>query len=122
MTPGRMAHIDAMRAIAALSVAFFHFFRAGDNDDGVPSALLAALSWVVEGVDLGRSAVLVFFIISGYVVARSVAAPVDHNVLRFAVRRLFRLFPMFWAALALHIFWYGGYSAVDIGAFSQNMP
>ena len=112
--PGRMAHIDAMRAIAALSVAFFHFFRAGDNDNGVLSALLAGLFWVVEGVDLGRSAVLVFFIISGYVVARSVAAPVDHNVLKFAVRRLFRLFPMFWAALALHIFWYGGYSAVDI--------
>ena len=111
---GRLAQIDAMRAIAALSVAFFHFFRSGDAEGGTLSGIMAALRWVVEGVDLGRSAVLVFFIISGYVVARSVAAPTDHNVLRFAVRRLFRLFPMFWAALALHILWHGGYSATDI--------
>lgn len=112
---GRFAHIDALRGLAALAVAYFHFFGVLVADADSMSILnVVLLRLVVEWIDLGRAAVLLFFIISGYVVARSVCSASSHNVARFAIRRLFRLYPMYWAALGIYVMSDGPYGAENI--------
>lgn len=112
---GRFAHIDALRGLAALAVAFFHFFGTLADKTAAASPPVHLLNEIiVEWLDLGRSAVLLFFIISGYVVARSVCSATNHHVARFAIRRLFRLYPLYWAALALCVLWDGPYGTLDI--------
>ena len=112
---GRFAHIDVLRGLAALSVAYFHFFGGLAIDGGAVSFVDAIIVRVItDWLDLGRTAVLLFFIISGYVVARSVTTAPDHNVARFAIRRLFRLYPMYWAALGIYLLMAGTHEAADI--------
>ena len=112
---GRFSHIDALRGLAALAVAYFHFFGVlvgGSEDVSLLDVLIKRA--VVEWIDLGRAAVLLFFVISGYVVARSVRSAPSHHVARFAIRRLFRLYPMYWAALGIYLLWTGTYGFADV--------
>ena len=112
---GRFSHIDALRGLAALAVAYFHFFGVlvgGSEDVSLLDVLIKRA--VVEWIDLGRAAVLLFFVISGYVVARSVRSAPSHHVARFAIRRLFRLYPMYWAALGIYLLWTGTYGFEDV--------
>lgn len=111
----RFAHIDALRGLAALAVAYFHFFGVlTARGDGASILNAAIVRLIVEWIDLGRAAVLLFFIISGYVVARSIRSAPGHHVLRFAIRRLFRLYPMYWVALLFYLAWENTYGAEDI--------
>ena len=103
MSPGvprrRYAHLDALRAIAALAVMVEHMFgdllRQAPAATGAMSALARS---VIENLSLGRFGVALFFLISGFVVPFSIAGerPLGH----FAISRLFRLYPAFWLALA----------------------
>ena len=100
MTRQRHAHLDGLRAVAALCVMVEHLF--GDLLRQVPSATgsmsIVARS-VCENLSLGRFGVALFFLISGFVVPFSIAGekPLRH----FAISRLFRLYPAFWLALVL---------------------
>lgn len=94
----RYENIDALRAIAATLVVVQHFF--GDivreaRDPQGPFAQLAEMS--MNGVDLGRFGVVLFFLISGFVVPFSIrgARPLQ----RFAISRFFRLYPALWLAV-----------------------
>lgn len=78
----RLDHIDGLRGIAALAVVVHH------ND-------------LIPGIDLGRYGVLVFFIISGYVVPFSLSAAHSRPLAAFALSRLFRLYPAYWLSMAL---------------------
>src|SRR5262249_18057505 len=55
----------------------------------------------------GRAAVVIFFVLSGYVLTRSLRRSlIDRDtVLRFYVQRLFRIYPAIWAARALGLFY-----------------
>lgn len=86
--------LDVARFLAAVSVMFFHYAYFGIfkgyvshiNDFG----LLSKLSrYGYLGVD-------VFFIISGYVIAISAE---NKSAEKFAISRLLRLYPLFWACL-----------------------
>ncbi|WP_038366610.1 acyltransferase [Bosea sp. UNC402CLCol] len=100
MTHQRYAHLDGLRAIAALGVMVEHLF--GDLIRQAPSATgpmgIVARS-VSENLSLGRFGVALFFLISGFVVPFSIAGqkPLRH----FAISRLFRLYPALWLALAV---------------------
>lgn len=94
----RYENIDALRAIAALAVVVQHFF--GDIIHEATNQQGAAYSLAISSVtyfDAGRFGVVLFFLISGFVVPFSIKG---HNPLhRFAISRFFRLFPAMWLAL-----------------------
>jgi peptidoglycan/LPS O-acetylase OafA/YrhL len=91
----RLAWLDALRGLAALCVVYAHFGTR-------------VLPWVHQAVyqtfDPGLYGVLVFFMISGYIVPASLER--RGSVRTFWLSRLFRLFPLFafaiGAVLLLH--------------------
>ena len=91
---GQITELQSLRGIAAVTVMISHCL-----DGYGPSPLLSQISSLFNG----RAAVVVFFVMSGYVLTRSLQrGHFDRDaVLRFYVRRVFRLYPAIWAASAL---------------------
>ncbi len=119
--PGtRLVFANQLRGVAACAVLLAHYTV-------VVQTLRPAVSWVVgapplEGpvpavarwvaaapVDIGATAVAVFFLISGFVVPFSLAGL---GSARFLLARAWRILPTFWAALAL-----GGLAVAASGHF-----
>lgn len=100
MTRERYAHLDGLRAVAALAVMVEHLL--GDLlrqiHPGSGPMSMAARS-VVENLSLGRFGVALFFLISGFVVPFSIQG--ERPLRHFAIARLFRLYPALWLALAV---------------------
>ncbi len=88
--PGaRMAWLDALRGFAALVVAYFHLKSYALDR---PAAVFAG--WL----DLGRYGVLLFFLVSGYVIMMSLER--YGSLRRFWVGRIFRIYPAWLLAAA----------------------
>lgn len=100
----RFAHIDCLRAIAALMVVVLH-----GGELARPLKHSAVDAWLlapVFSIDFGRAGVILFFAISGFVIPSSLRkgdAPGN-----FAIRRFFRLYPAYWLSIlaALFAFWW----------------
>ncbi|THF68049.1 acyltransferase [Deinococcus sp. Arct2-2] len=90
----RLKELDGLRGIAALGVVLGHLFGMLSKDhwrwlqDG-PAAFL----WN------GGSAVMLFFALSGFVLALPYAAGKHLDLRSFYVRRVFRLYPAYWFAI-----------------------
>lgn len=100
MTRQRYAHLDGLRAIAALAVMVEHLL--GDLLQQVPlgtGPMSMAARSIVETLSLGRFGVALFFLISGFVVPFSIQG--ERPLRHFAISRLFRLYPALWLALAV---------------------
>lgn len=87
----RFAFLDTLRFVAAALVLFQHLF---EHRPGFAGAMLVPLGPGVAGV-------AIFFFISGYVIPLSVGAQLDPRA--FLIRRLFRVYPLFLAAIMLLI-------------------
>ncbi|HLL46238.1 MAG TPA: acyltransferase family protein, partial [Longimicrobiaceae bacterium] len=100
-TRPRYVFIDALRGFAALAVVGFHA-REGGHLAGLDAHLGPVLRAVLHRGDAG---VTVFFVISGFVIAASMAhAHVTAGYVgRFLARRSVRLDPAYWASLALTV-------------------
>ncbi|WP_328791824.1 MULTISPECIES: acyltransferase family protein [unclassified Streptomyces] len=91
---GRLAVLDGVRVLAALSVLFYHYFALESAWGKEPAAIfptahrLAVYGWL--GVEI-------FFLVSGFVICMSAWG---RTVGDFAVSRVSRLFPAYWAAVA----------------------
>lgn len=118
MGQDRFEGIQAARAVAALSVVYFHSWTVLDRfpkDTAHPIACLASYGWI--GVDL-------FFAISGFVIALVVSRP-DFNAREFLIRRAFRLYPLWlllltlWALLAWA--WRGARPIETLGYFFYSV-
>nr|WP_247876715.1 acyltransferase [Ochrobactrum sp. CM-21-5] len=100
MRNGRFSNIDGLRAIAAISVLFHHIFgdilREAVHQD---TPFIGVLNGVITSFDFGRFGVVLFFLISGFVVPFSIKD--DQPIRRFVIGRFFRLYPAFWVSLAL---------------------
>lgn len=88
----RLVGIDALRAIAALAVVLFHYTTRYDALFGHAGAPLLSLPWGWLGVNL-------FFAISGFVIFMTLER--TRRPLDFVVSRCSRLYPAYWAAIAL---------------------
>jgi peptidoglycan/LPS O-acetylase OafA/YrhL len=91
---GHIVELQSLRGIAATAVLFGHVI-----------GYYAIPDWLADLGKLanGRAAVVVFFVLSGYVLTRSLhSSPFDLNaVMRFYVQRWFRIYPAIWAASLL---------------------
>ncbi|WP_245679503.1 acyltransferase family protein [Actinomadura hibisca] len=85
----RLGWLDALRGVAAVAVALHHAAY-----HYVPGFRRAMLEWIDPGV----AGVLVFFVVSGYIVPASLER--GGSVRRFWTGRLFRIHPLLVVALA----------------------
>jgi peptidoglycan/LPS O-acetylase OafA/YrhL len=85
ITNKQLNSIQLLRAIAALSVVYFHYLYITS-----PPMAITTGAW---GVDI-------FFVISGFIMAYITSKNTDH----FLVRRLFRIMPLYFLATFLTIF------------------
>ncbi|MEV5593604.1 acyltransferase [Streptomyces sp. NPDC052496] len=91
----RLAALDGLRLLAALMVVFYHYValaRPWGHDTGT---IFPTAHWAAQYGWLG---VEVFFLISGFVICMSVWG---RTVGDFAVSRISRLFPAYWAGILL---------------------
>lgn len=88
----RLAGLDALRGVAALSVVLFHYTTRYDLKYGHAQPPGFSVPWGYLGVDL-------FFMISGFVILMSLDR--TRSAMDFVVSRFSRLFPAFWLAVLL---------------------
>jgi len=118
---GRFVFIDGLRGVAALSVAIFHCFNhwVSPIHDQLAAVLPNWIQTILEHGDLG---VEIFFVLSGFVIAHSLA---DRTLnARFAgnfiVRRSLRLDPPYWVVLAFCMIWpYLVFPHKAVGMFNE---
>lgn len=101
----RFSHIDSLRAIAALLVVWMH-----TSELFVLSATPSAqdrLHDVAALVDFGRIGVVIFFAVSGFVIPSSLRGERRACCREFLIKRLFRLYPIYWLSIpfGLVTFW-----------------
>ncbi|HVU04413.1 MAG TPA: acyltransferase [Polyangiaceae bacterium] len=88
----RLPGLDVLRGLCALAVVFFHFTTRFQMIWGHPSSPPFLVPWGQRGVE-------VFFVVSGFAIELSLAShPTPRD---FVEARAVRLFPTFWAALAV---------------------
>jgi peptidoglycan/LPS O-acetylase OafA/YrhL len=123
----RFAHIDVLRAVAALLVIYQHaaeevLRRAG----GIAMTPLerALIVFGTQTVGFGEIGVCVFLMISGFVVPASLQSYRGAPVRTFAAHRFFRLYPAYWLSLALWLVflaWEQGHVRWDAAAANATM-
>ena len=91
----RLDSIDALRGIAALYVLVYHVALIPQPNLGVPS-------WAARYVLTGGTGVTLFFIVSAFCLCLSMRTHQDEPspTMRFYVRRVFRIVPLFYLWLA----------------------
>ena len=95
----RLGNIDGLRAIAALSVYVFHQFTASLTASMRGTEFYKFADYIVHSFDVGRFGVVLFFLISGFVIPFSIKG--NRPITQFSISRVFRLYPAFWAAIAI---------------------
>jgi len=91
-TSSRVVELDALRGIAALAVVAFHY----TTQYGLLFGHTTPLGF---GFPAGNYGVNLFFLISGFVIFMTLER--TRNAMDFVVSRFSRLFPAYWAAMAL---------------------
>jgi peptidoglycan/LPS O-acetylase OafA/YrhL len=120
----RIEWLDATRGLACLLVLVIHYYHialiavgpawfgkplVGDTLDDTlallnmepQSAYLALAPFILGYWDIGKIGVLLFFLISGFVIPMSLLRLRKKPLLTFAISRFFRLYPVYWLSIIL---------------------
>jgi peptidoglycan/LPS O-acetylase OafA/YrhL len=89
----RVGQLDSLRGIAAMLVVLHHGPQAFGNDVNDATTGLSAY------LDVGRLGVVVFFMISGFVIVKAIPGNDTRSIQLFWKHRFFRLFPAFWISV-----------------------
>lgn len=106
-----------MRGVAALTVALMHVSSSFVVLPGRGAVDRAGL-FLIEALSNGYGAVVAFFVISGFVLARSLER--NFNIVRFVKARAFRLFPAAIVAVAIFtaVYYCLGFSVYPKASFA----
>jgi len=88
----RLAELDALRGLAAMAVVLFHYTVQAPK-------IVPSIETVGHGFAFGEYGVHLFFAISGFVIFMTLER--TKTSAAFAFSRFTRLFPAYWAAIAL---------------------
>ena len=88
-TPARQVEIDLLRIIAALIVFVYHYTDSFNFFSNIVPGNL----FIGQYLRYGYMGVMLFFVISGYVVTMST---MKKNISEFITSRIVRLYPVFW--------------------------
>jgi peptidoglycan/LPS O-acetylase OafA/YrhL len=102
----RLDYLDALRGIAAVSVMYSHYI-AEMHDEGLLSGFEVNFFTFTETLNFGKFGVVLFFLISGYIIPNSLGKGSD-RIGRFCISRFFRLYPLYWALLVVVLILIGG--------------
>jgi peptidoglycan/LPS O-acetylase OafA/YrhL len=118
-----MGHIDSIRGVAALLVLFLHTASSFISIPAV-KAHGTLLHDFASDLSFGKTGVIAFFAISGFVICPSLKGQQYKGSRKFVIRRFFRLFPAFWTAICLTLLvnfvWKG--RAIDWSQVLGNIP
>jgi peptidoglycan/LPS O-acetylase OafA/YrhL len=90
----RLSELDALRGLAALSVVLWHFFCATYTQAAV---------WPIYWVSRGDGAVVLFFILSGFVLSLPFQRPSAPAYATFVIRRICRIYLPYLAGIGLSL-------------------
>jgi len=96
---GHLPVLDGVRGLAVLMVLVFHFVGQMLPTNGIERAIVGVTKYGLLGVDL-------FFVLSGFLITGILydAHHKPHYFRNFYVRRLLRIFPLYYGVLALVFF------------------
>jgi peptidoglycan/LPS O-acetylase OafA/YrhL len=106
----RYQTLDAWRGIAALSVLAFHC---------VNTLVIPGRGLLTDALLHGWLGVFVFFPISGYCILAATCSPRNATVAAFLWRRWLRIFPTYWASLAVAVLLLMVLSPLGFGSMAQ---
>ncbi|NND32751.1 MAG: acyltransferase [Saprospiraceae bacterium] len=103
----RNKSIDALRGIAAIMVMVLHVGTSFLQLPGIKKHGDGLIDFL-STFDLGRIGITIFFIISGFVICKSIRGLKLPATKRFLMKRFFRLYPLFWFSMlaGLIFIWY----------------
>lgn len=100
-SPARYFELDSLRGLAALMVVLHHLGVLWDTETQPASAAVrAAMSLVFP---FGNNAVILFFVLSGFVLSLPAVAGRPQKYSTFVIRRVFRIYVPYLAALAASV-------------------
>ena len=105
-TEARLDYLDSIRGVAAFAVVSYHCWLAAGARErlgvmGAPWSLAALpLRAIASLFEMGRAAVMLFFVLSGFVLARSLLHS-NASYAGYAIKRLLRIYPAFLIAVVL---------------------
>src|SRR5215468_10531003 len=93
---GHLPVLDGVRALAVLGVLIFHFVGTMTPTNWVERAIVGVTKYGILGVDL-------FFVLSGFLITGILydARNEPHYFRNFYMRRVLRIFPLYYGVLAL---------------------
>lgn len=104
----RFEWIDSLRAIAAIFVMAAHLWGTASQNIIFPGIFEKAIDAIVFGAaDIGKTGVVIFFAVSGFVIPFSLQKGASNNIKRFAISRFFRLYPLYWVLIILAVTAFG---------------
>jgi len=108
--------LDGIRAIAALMIIFFHFFRSLHTNNTV-------ILMVQKFATFGQTGVSLFFVLSGFLITRILLSTKEGPgyFLNFYLRRTLRIFPLYYFFLALWYFAIPLLISTDTPPFSEQI-
>jgi peptidoglycan/LPS O-acetylase OafA/YrhL len=107
--PARYIELDSLRGLAALVVVLHHLRLLWQGDARPASAILRSLLPLASSV--GNGAVILFFVLSGFVLSLPAVGGRPQTYLTFVIRRVFRIYLPYLAALTVSVagaFWLHG--------------
>jgi peptidoglycan/LPS O-acetylase OafA/YrhL len=105
--------IEALRGVAALTVVLHHSWSLS-NQPGLPPKDRVPFYWVIEG--FGLWGVMLFFMLSGYLLADTFWRTERADLKVYAIRRFFRIAPAYYVSLVLLFLFFAAHKQV----FSQQ--
>ena len=99
----RLPHLDAIRAVAALSVVVSHYIERTPLHQW----------FIFDFLRPGQFGVVVFFMLSGFVIPFSLTKG-RTSTRTFLVSRFFRLYPTYWLSIILACFAIGHFLGADL--------